>query len=78
MGRPKNLNEPIIEIKHADLERYGDYMYRSVCPKCGGLLLVGRDSDTFVLQEYDRCVLCGQQYRYLDITEMRKKEGLCG
>ena len=76
MERPKNLDKPAIEVKHADLERYGDYMYRSVCSQCRGLLLVGRDSDTFVLQEYDRCILCGQLHRYTDIAEMRKREGL--
>ena len=78
MERPKNFDKPAVEVKHADLTRYGESMYKSVCPKCKGLLLVGRDSDTFILQEYDRCVLCGQLYRYTDIAEMRKKEGLGG
>ena len=78
MEKPENLNKPVIEVRHADLKRYGDYMYRSECPLCGGLLLVGRCSETFVLQEYDRCVRCGQKFRYLDIKEMRQKEGLGG
>lgn len=77
-GRPKNLDSPAIEVKHADLKRYGESIYKSVCIKCPGLLLVGRDSETFILQEYDRCILCGQKYRYLDIVELRKREGLGG
>jgi len=76
--RPKNLDEPIIEVKHSDLERFGNGIYRSECPKCSGALLMERDSKTFVLQEYDRCVLCGQRFRYSDINELRKAEGLSG
>ena len=76
MERPKNLDKPIIEVKHADLERFGESLYRSECPKCGkGLLLVGRDNKTFILQEYDLCILCGQKFRYLDIEDLRKMEG---
>ena len=71
-----NIKEPVIEVYHKDLERYGESLFRSVCPKCEeGLLLVGRDLKTFVLQEYDHCVLCGQQYKYLDIQKLRKAEG---
>ena len=76
--RPKNIDEPTIEVKHADLERFGNSLYKSVCPKCGGLLLVGRDRCTFVLEEFDRCLLCGQTYRYTDINELRKLDGLSG
>jgi hypothetical protein len=76
MGRPKNLDEPTVDVKHSELKRFGQSMYTSECPKCKGLLLVGRDSTTFELQEYDRCVLCGQKYRYLDIKDLRKKEGI--
>jgi hypothetical protein len=76
MERPKNLDKPPIDVNHADLEKYGESKYKAVCPKCGGLLLVGRDRYTFVLEEFDRCLLCGQAYRYTDINELRKLEGL--
>jgi uncharacterized protein (DUF983 family) len=72
-----NKNEPVIEVNHKDLERASDNSaYRSDCPKCKeGVLLVYRNPKTLVLQEYDRCVLCGQQFKYLDIDELRKAEG---
>ena len=72
-----NKNEPVIEVNHKDLERANDNSaYRSDCPKCKkGALFIYRDPKTLILQEYDRCVLCGQQFKYLDIDELRKAEG---
>jgi hypothetical protein len=71
-----NINEPVIEVDHKDLERYGGGFFKSVCPKCEeGLLLIGRENETLILKEMDYCVLCGQHYRYLDIQELRKAEG---
>lgn len=71
-----NVNEPIIEINHKNLSRFGGSPYKSVCPKCEeGLLLIYRDQKSLVLQEYDRCVLCGQQFKYKDIQELRRAEG---
>lgn len=72
----KNIHKPIKEVRHADLERADDNsIYKSECPTCGkGLLLVARNAVTMVLKEYDMCILCGQQYRYLDIEEMRNRE----
>jgi hypothetical protein len=78
MIKPKNLNEPTIVVRHSELKRFGDSIYKSECPKCGGVMLMGRDSKTFVLQEFDRCVLCGQSYCYVDINDLRKAEGLTG
>ena len=70
-----NIKAPIYEVPHTALSRYGDSMYKSICPSCRiGLLLVNRDKDTFELQEYDRCLLCGQQIRYTDIQDLRKKD----
>ena len=72
--RPKNINSDPIEVAHSDLERTGESVYRSVCPKCKeGVLLVYRTSD-HKLSEFDRCVLCGQQFIYTDIQELRKME----
>lgn len=71
-----NLGSPTIEIPHMELERYGDSRYKSICPACKvGLLLVYRDQKTFILQEYDRCVLCGQRVKYTDISFLREREG---
>ena len=71
-----NLDKDIIGIKHSELTRSdSETAYKSNCPACDdGILLVARDQETLVLEEYDRCVLCGQAFRYLDIEEMRRKE----
>lgn len=68
----KNINAPVKELRHADLRRSDESRYRSVCPACQeGFLLVGRDPKTLELLEFDLCVLCGQQVRYLDIETLR-------
>ena len=70
------FNEPVIKIKHDDLKRFGDSLFRSECPKCkDGILLVYRDGKTFRLKAEDRCVTCGQLFEYTDIDEMRKEDG---
>jgi len=71
-----NVNAPVLAVKHSELERFSDESaYKSICPACkNGLLLVYRNSKTLALEEYDRCILCGQQYKYLDIEELKKKE----
>lgn len=47
----------------------------SLCPTCKrGTLGVIRSSNTLRLMEYDRCLLCGQVVRYIDIEDMRKKD----
>jgi len=33
-----------------------------------------RDHDTLKLSEFDRCLLCGQTVRYLDIEILRGRE----
>lgn len=75
--RPPNIDKPIKEVKHADMERANpDNPYRSVCTACDdGILLVKRDLDDFELAEIDMCIACGQQFRYLDIEEMRANLG---
>lgn len=68
--------EPI-HVKHADLARSDDSMYRSTCPSCGdGMLMVARDHQTFLLLAEDRCILCGQTFVYDDIDKMREREGI--
>lgn len=72
---PDRSKNPVIELYHSRLFRTISSRYKRECPFCyGGLFLVGRDRETFDLQEYDNCILCGQQVRYLDIDKMREKE----
>jgi cytochrome c1 len=70
-----NMAKPIIQVKHAELQRSDNSVYRSECPICkNGILLVYRNPKTFVLEAFDRCVWCGQSVEYTDIGELRKKE----
>lgn len=66
----KNLHEPPIHVLHSGLERDSNQSeYRVICPKCTiGLLLVGRDMDSFKLLRVDRCTHCGQIVIYDDET----------
>ena len=70
-----NFDEPTIEINHADLERYDDSVYKSVCPKCKeGILLIYREHKTLNLLAEDVCISCGQHFKYLDIDKLNKLE----
>ena len=72
-----NVGNPVISVYWKRLLRPpGDSFYRRECPFCvQGLLLVGRDRETMVLEEYDACLYCGQHVSYLDIETMREREG---
>lgn len=71
-----NFNKEVEKVKHSELTRIGESPYRSECPICkAGVLLVGRDQKTFILLEHDICIGCAQQFQYLDIDELRKREG---
>lgn len=66
---PPNLNKPVLEVWHADLERLTPRSpYRSKCPVCpdGGLLIRRQPEPPYALLCYDNCVLCGQPVKYLD------------
>lgn len=71
-----NIKKPPIQVFHKNLKRLSETSYyKSVCPVCeNGLLLVGRDLNTLILQEYDFCVSCGQHFQYMDIKKMQEKE----
>jgi hypothetical protein len=70
-----NQDRPCLPVKHANLERYGDSAYRSVCPVCKiGVLLVMRHPITLTLLEKDRCTHCCQLFEYLDIRDLRRQE----
>lgn len=65
----------IIEVYWSRLVPTGSSRYKRECPFCeGGMLMVGRNQDTMQLNEYDGCIGCGQQVRYLDIEKMRAME----
>ena len=71
-----NIYNKPVAVKHAELERIDPSMFRSVCPVCNeGCLLVKRHSQTFKIQADDHCILCGQQYIYEDIDDLRKRAG---
>lgn len=68
---PPNLEKPILEVRHTDLERLTPRSpYRSKCPVCpdGGLLIRRQEGPPFALLCYDNCVVCGQPVKYLDKT----------
>lgn len=65
-----NIPNPVKDVEWASLE-HEDGKYRSTCPECKvGLLLIYRDPNTMELLELDRCILCGQQFRYTDIDKL--------
>ena len=69
----ENYNNEILKVRHSQLERADNKnIYRSKCIKCEkGILLIMRNKDTFLLEEFDICISCGQKYEYLDINELR-------
>ena len=70
-----NIAKPCLQVKHSDLTRISHSHYKSDCPVCKrGMLLVGRDWDSLILEEFDRCILCGQQFQYMDIENLRQAE----
>lgn len=73
----RNGQNPPLQVRHADLERSDDSVYRSLCPVegCGGALLVRREPDTGRLAALDSCLLCGQHVVYTDIEEVRQEHG---
>ncbi len=69
-----HFNQPVIEIDHSDLRTIPgcDSLFRRFCPVCThGMLCLQRDDTTYRLKEIDRCILCAQPFRYLDIDRLR-------
>lgn len=66
---PKNIDAKTKEIRHQDLEP-GKNEFWKECPECDmGVVPLGRDLDTFVLNTTSRCFSCGQEYHFIDIVE---------
>jgi uncharacterized protein with PIN domain len=62
-----NRNEPALEVRHAELEPFGEGAFKRRCPKCKeGILPVTRNQRTLQLLAYDRCTRCAQLVVYLD------------
>jgi predicted RNA-binding Zn-ribbon protein involved in translation (DUF1610 family) len=56
-----------LTVSHADLKRFGDGAYKSVCPVCDeGVLFIYRDERTLKLTNRDRCTYCAQVIFYTD------------
>lgn len=64
----KNFRLEALEVKHKELKRSGDSMFRSECPSCEiGILMMQRDSFVFKLSVNDYCTYCGRRFKYTDI-----------
>ena len=67
-----NAEKPPIKIRYADLEGDPDEFKRR-CPVCKrGMLLIRRNHKTFKLEAKDNCILCGQQFVYIDIGKLNR------
>ncbi len=63
----RNYHRPVMKVKHADLKRYSESDFKTICPMCEeGLLLVHRDQTTLELLRHDHCTGCAQQVYYID------------
>lgn len=71
MPRPARLDKPIEEIKHQDLVDMKDNHLWKECPHCDGCIPLSRDlqSETLYLLTRTNCLLCGQQFHFIDIEE---------
>jgi hypothetical protein len=71
-----NIDKPIIKVRHSFLLRTGtESLYRSQCPVCElGAMLVGRDTVGGNLVSKDRCILCAQEFEYVDIDEVEEQD----
>ena len=64
-----------IGVRHSELEVASDNStFRRLCVVCLEGVLPTQRNDNFKLLAKDHCLLCGQQYRYLDINEMIARE----
>ena len=71
----RNMVKPALSVAHAELLRFGDSPYKSVCPACEtGVLLMQRAQVTFELAAEDHCLHCGRRFCYTDINNLRQKE----
>jgi len=66
---PANYNQPVKRVFHHMLDREGSSQTKSVCPVCKeGVLLMRRDNRGLLMPE-DTCMLCAQQFYYVDVAD---------
>ena len=71
-----NIESSVKKVRHQDLKRVGDSIYRSQCPEyVSGVLLVVRGQKNFQLLKEDMCILCGQKFIYSDFNEIVHEKG---
>jgi hypothetical protein len=65
-----NIQKEPVRLRHQDLTRVNESVFRSKCPKCeDGILFVQRDHTTFNIQSEDMCSWCGHRFIYTDVRE---------
>lgn len=71
-----NLHTPIIQVLHSQLiPLENPKKYARQCPVClEGILGVTRDSETYVIKDFDNCLFCEQHFQYLDADQLREKD----
>lgn len=77
--RERMVGANSIDLRHANQERVSDESdWKVECPFCDdGLFLIHRNQNhPYELVEYDNCIACGQIVRWVDIDEMRQKDGI--
>jgi C4-type Zn-finger protein len=77
--RERMDGENVIDLRHANQEKVSDNSdWKVECPFCTeGLFLVQRNQNSpYQLLQFDKCLGCGQHVRWLDIKEMRQKDGI--
>lgn len=64
----ENFNKPVKKVRHAKLKRLSVSGLASMCPVCKeGILPMRRQMSNGRLRQDDICLLCGQQFTYLDV-----------
>lgn len=69
----KNIRTPRKPVVFRDLEQLGDSVFKRLCPDCGGVIIMSRDSITMKLERLCYCFLCGQRYDIVDIKNWKRR-----
>ncbi len=77
--RERMAGANVADLRHAKMGKVSENSdWKAECPFCTeGLFLVQRNQKPpHQLLEYDNCIGCGQYIRWVDIEEMRQKDGI--
>ena len=69
MPKPARLLKPMEEIRHQDLVDMKDNHLWKECSHCKGSVPLSRNLKTMNLEVRSNCLLCGQQFHFIDIEE---------